>query len=45
MAAIIHQGLFTLIALTAIAELALTAFLIAKGNAAHSFESHKYHDL
>jgi hypothetical protein len=45
MSAIVHQGLFTLIALVAIAELILTAFLFAKGNEAHSFESHKYHDL
>ena len=45
MAAFVHQGLFTLIALTAIVELALTAFLLAKGNEAHSLESHGYRGL
>ncbi|KAF8499309.1 hypothetical protein JB92DRAFT_2982481 [Gautieria morchelliformis] len=45
MSAILHQSLFTVIALTAIAELSLTAFLLSKGNDSQTFESQKFHDL
>jgi len=45
MAAFLHQGLFTLIALVAIAELILTAFLFAKENETHNFPNHKFQSL
>lgn len=45
MSAVLHQGLFTVIALVAIAELSLTAFLISKGLDTDMAQSHKFHDL
>ena len=45
MSAILHQSLFTIIALTAVAELSLTAFLLSKRSDTQPFETQKFHDL
>jgi hypothetical protein len=45
MSAILHQGLFTVIAFVAIAELSLTGVLLSKGLDAHEPERQRLHDL
>lgn len=45
MSAVLHQGLFTVIAFVAIAEVSLTGFLLHKGLDPEETERKKLHDL